>query len=121
MLSDAKGIITEKTEAAKNRFLEESNLARDGLKEDIEAAKRRLVEESMAASDSIREGAKRAKDRAVESAEKRAREMVSGLDKRESEIANHYLDGMKYGMAGNRQCLSSIFFLPLHIPSVCCQ
>jgi hypothetical protein len=50
--------------------------------------------------------------------------MISGLEISESEIANHYLDGSKYGIAGtNGTCCSNYFkyYLNQHeLISICC-
>lgn len=62
------------------------------MNEKADFMKQRLVEESS-----------QAKERAlvaVESAATTARELMSGLQVLDSEIANHYLDRMKFGMAG---------------------
>ena len=74
--------------------------AKESFHEKAGTAKRRLIEKSSQASEELKQEACKAKDRAITSAQNTAREMVAGLEKIESEIANHYLDGMKYGMAG---------------------
>jgi hypothetical protein len=78
MLANAKVVISENADTAKKRFKKESSLAGDKLKHH----------------------AQEASSKAKETVENKAREIVSGLNQLESEIANHYLDNMKYGMAG---------------------
>jgi hypothetical protein len=92
MISTVKNKMNDKTDAMKRRIVDETN-----------SAKTRVENESVYAKERLKQEALIARDKALASAENTAREMLSGLDKLESEIANHYLDGMKYGMAG--ECL----------------
>jgi hypothetical protein len=85
---------------AKEVFRSKADATKEAVHNSAEAVKRRVLEESLLASEGLKQEVIRAKDRAIESAENVARDVLCGLEKLESEIANHYLDGMKYGMAG---------------------
>ena len=116
---DLMGVINNKTDVIKKRVVHDSsqkvNEVIGVVNDKTNEVKKRIEDESINAKENIKQSVEEAKAKAIETAENAARDLTSGLDKLDSEIANHYLDGWKYGMEG--QCaVISCFVLPV----ICC-